>query len=228
MSQEYEKISKIDEISSSKAEKKERVDVLDRTSVQEGKFDEMLQKQDQQKVVVLPVETQAKPRSSLMDEVRDLHTKVEQAGKSSPETLSGHARDLIAQIEEVKTKLATSNVEIKGSVQTLLKNKLSHIDENLKIALDKAGVEYSAQPVASNNLTNPVERFLGFLTNGQYQLQNLSAQLDHMSTSGEQLSPARMLAVQIKVGYITQELELFYNLLNKALESTKTIMNVQV
>lgn len=227
MAQEYEKISKVEEVTS-KTEKAEKVDILDRTSVQEGKFDEFLHKQDQSKVV-LPVETQAKNRQSLMDEVRDLHTKVEQAGKASAESLAGHARDLIAQIEEVKNKLATSNVEIKGSVQTLLKNKLSHIDENLKIALDKAGVEYANAPVAaSQNLTNPIDRFLGFLTNGQYQLQHLSAQLEHMSTSGEQLSPARMLAVQIKVGYITQELELFYNLLNKALESTKTIMNVQV
>ncbi len=227
MAQEYEKISKVEEITS-KTEKAEKVDILDRTSVQEGKFDEFLHKQDQSKLVSLPIDTQAKTRQSLMDEVRDLHTKVEQAGKASAESLAGHARDLIAQIEEVKGKLATSNVEIKGSVQTLLKNKLSHIDENLKIALDKAGVEYQNAPVASQNLTNPVDRFLGFLTNGQYQLQHLSAQLEHMSKSGEQLSPARMLAVQIKVGYITQELELFYNLLNKALESTKTIMNVQV
>jgi len=45
---------------------------------------------------------------------------------------------------------------------------------------------------------------------------------------GNQLSPATMLLIQIKVGYIQQEIELFTSMLNKALESTKTIMNVQV
>jgi hypothetical protein len=135
---------------------------------------------------------------------------------------------LIAQIEEVKNKLSSSSVEIKGSVQTLLRNKLSHIDENLRIALNKAGVEYVTPGTASQNLTNPIERFLGFLTDGQFQLQHLAASLEHMGMSKEQLTPARMLAVQLKVGYIQQELELFTNLLNKALESTKTIMNVQV
>jgi hypothetical protein len=37
-----------------------------------------------------------------------------------------------------------------------------------------------------------------------------------------------MLRIQLKVGYITQEVEFFTAVLNKALESTKTIMNVQV
>jgi len=230
MSQEYEKISKIEEISSSKAEKAEKVDVLDRSSVNKGQFDEMLAKQDTSTTnkLAVPIETTARVKQSLLDEVRDLHTKVEQVGKSSPDALAGQARSLIAQIEEVKGKLSSSSVEIKGSVQTLLRNKLSHIDENLRIALDKAGVEYTNASAPSKNVTNPIERFLGFLTDGQFQLQHLASQLDQMNAKRQDLSPARMLAVQLKVGYIQQELELFTNLLNKALESTKTIMNVQV
>ena len=43
-----------------------------------------------------------------------------------------------------------------------------------------------------------------------------------------QITPANMLAIQMKMGYVQQQIELFTSLLNKALESTKTIMNVQV
>jgi hypothetical protein len=49
-----------------------------------------------------------------------------------------------------------------------------------------------------------------------------------MSDNGKQFTAADMLAMQIKVGYVQQEIEFFTSLLNKALESTKTIMNVQV
>ncbi len=115
-------------------------------------------------------------------------------------------------------------------MQTLLKNKLTHINDNLRIALNKAGVEYALpnENPTAQNLLNPVDRFLGLLTNGQYQLQNLSAELEHMSTAGVQLSPANMMAIQIKVNQVTQQIELFINLLNNAIQSTKTIMNVQV
>jgi hypothetical protein len=37
-----------------------------------------------------------------------------------------------------------------------------------------------------------------------------------------------MLAMQVKVGFVQQEMEFFTGMLNKALESTKTLMNVQV
>jgi hypothetical protein len=49
-----------------------------------------------------------------------------------------------------------------------------------------------------------------------------------MALQKDQISPASMLAIQIKVGFISQELDFFTGILNKALESTKTIMNVQV
>jgi hypothetical protein len=118
-------------------------------------------------------------------------------------------------------------LELKGSVQNLLRNKLSHIDENLKIALHRAGVEY-VPPQKVEAPKNPIERFLGFLTDGQHQLNTLANDVNLMHLNRKEITPASMLAVQIKVGFIQQELEFFAALLNKALESTKTIMNVQV
>ncbi len=166
-------------------------------------------------------------RTSFMEHVRELNRKVEGVSKASPDTLIKQTHEAIAQIEEVKTKLSQPGVEIRGSVEQLLNNKLTHIDENLKIALNRTGSEYIT-PAAPATSTNPIERFLGFLTHGQYQLQKIAQDVNSMHLNKTEISPANMLAIQIKVGYVTQEIEFFTALLNKALESTKTIMNVQV
>jgi hypothetical protein len=130
-------------------------------------------------------------------------------------------------MDEIKSKLATADLEIKGPVQNLLKRKLTHIDENLKIALDRAGIEAKdVKPTNLDGMTNPIERFLGMLTEGQSHLDGLTNQI--ASLNSDEIRPADLLAVQVKVNYVQQELEFFTNLLNKSLESTKTLMNVQV
>jgi hypothetical protein len=168
--------------------------------------------------------------SSLMEEVKKLNTKVSKISTLTPEELKNQAQSVIAQIDQVKTQLNQTQTEIKPSYHTLLKNRLTHIDDNLKIALSKAGVEYTPPVAQINDINsqNPIKRFIGYLTSSQYQLEHLSQTIDHLNFTKAQLTPASMLAIQIKVGYIQQQIELFTSLLNKALESTKTIMNVQV
>ena len=166
---------------------------------------------------------------SLMDEMGKINTNVSKMSKLSPEALKTQAKEVISQIDQVKTQLAQTQTVIKPSYQTLLRNRLSHIDDNLKIALSKAGVEYTPPPnTPATGKTNPVERFISFLTNSQHQLENLHGTIENLNITGAQLSPANMLAIQMKMGYVQQQIELFTSLLNKALESTKTIMNVQV
>lgn len=169
-------------------------------------------------------------KPSLMDEIRTLNQKVDYVTKAnySSKDLVAQSKQVIGQIDQIKDKLSTPNLELKGSVQTLLKNKLSHIDDTLRITLQKAGVEYVHPEKQGAAPANPIERFLGFLTDGQYQMENLGNEVQAVAMRKGELSPAYMLALQVKVGYIQQELEFFTNLLNKALESTKTIMNVQV
>jgi hypothetical protein len=49
-----------------------------------------------------------------------------------------------------------------------------------------------------------------------------------MHLNGKEISPANMLRIQMKVGYIQQEVEFFTAVLNQALQATKTVFNVQV
>lgn len=228
------KIAAIGKVSSGSEKSKiveEAVDPAVRVPPDREHFDGLM-KQDIEKVPSF-VNTGSSGRiegTSLMDQIRELNTKVDKVSKASPDTIVAQASEVIKQIEEVKTKLAVPGVEVKGSVQTLMNNKLSHIDESLKVALNRAGVEYTPQvaPVAASNLAGPIEKFIGLLTHGQYQMQRLSQEVSKMGGANSNFTPADMLAIQIKVGYVQQEIELFTNILNKSLESIKTIMNVQI
>jgi hypothetical protein len=231
MEERIEKIEKIDKLSKSdRAKEIDEIYQLDTpvTNMEANKqqFDALMI-QEKKKPLVAPVSATEAGRPSLMDEVTSFNQKVDSASKSNPKNIAVQATELIAQMDELKAKLATPNLEIKSSVQTLLKSKLNHIDESLKIALNKAGVEY-VEPTAQKNLATPIERFIGFLTDAQAQLEGLGSDVQNMALLKGQISPADMLAVQVKVGYVQNEIEFFTGLLNKALESTKTIMNIQV
>jgi hypothetical protein len=165
--------------------------------------------------------------ASLMDEVSRLNKNVSGLSGASPESIKAQAKDSIEQIEKVKATLSQATGEIKPSYQTLLRSRLGHIDDNLKIALNKAGVEYTPPQATGTENKSAIHKFISMLNNSEHQLKNLGGVVDQLGSTGE-ISPSNMLAIQMKMGYVQQQIELFTNLLNKALESTKTIMNVQV
>jgi hypothetical protein len=163
---------------------------------------------------------------SLMDELSKLNTDASKTANLGRKDIQTQTKDTIDQIEKVKKQLVEAKSEIKPSYQTLLNNRLTHVDDNLKIALSKAGLEHTPAPKQAAG-TSPIHRFLGFLTHSQNQMEHLNSAIVELNSTNN-LSPANLLAIQIKVGIIQQQIELFTSLLNKALEATKTIMNVQV
>lgn len=166
-------------------------------------------------------------KNSIVDEVANVGRMADQAKYSTPKELVVKAQETIGKIDELKQKLQTPNLEIKSSIQQELRNKLSHIDDSLRVAMSRSGVEYTPPPPPNKSHT-PIERFLGLLTDSQDKLQNLTNDIARMDTTGQPVNPATMIVMQMKVGMMQMEVEFFTTLLNKALESTKTIMNVQV
>lgn len=161
-----------------------------------------------------------------MDEVSKLNKNVAGLSYATPASIQAQAQDAIAKIKEMKTKVSQAQGEIKPSYQTALRNRLSHIDDNLKIALNKAGLEYTPAPATAKAHNAPLNKFFDYLISSEKHLNSLS---DIMSdVNAKDLSPSRMMAIQMKMTTVSQQLELFSNLLNKALEATKTVMNVQV
>lgn len=229
-----EKLKKVEKAASKPIPQMEELDELKRMPPNKEKFDNLMVSNNPKDLKVAEnqkIDPTTK-RNSLLDEVRNSSNKTENQ-KVTPSELIAQTEEAINKITDLKTGLQTPGLEIKPSVSTLMRNKLEHVDTNIRIALSKAGVE--TKELAHPGLTpvgapsqNPLSRFLGLLTDGQYKLQTLATEVDRWHLNKQEINPATMLAVQIKVNYITQELEFFSSLLNKALESTKTIMNVQV
>jgi hypothetical protein len=171
-------------------------------------------------------------KSSLIDQVGDLGAKSSKPTRLTPVELVAETEKATNQIDEIKAKLSVPDVGLRETAVPILKNKISHIDESIRIALSHTGSEFSETQAASPATAvkeNPIERFLGLLTDGQSKLQSLAGDLQMMaSNKTSEINPAQLLLIQVKVGYIQQELEFFSGMLNKGLESTKTIMNVQV
>ena len=149
----------------------------------------------------------------------------------SVEEIQRQSQETIEKMEQSKSQLLQANqanVEIKPSYQKLLKNHLTHIDDNIRIASSKVGVEVPNVSVeAGGKASNPVERFLSMLTTSQSRMKNLQQSVSQMAAAGK-MGPGQLLAMQMKSNLISQEMELFSSLLGKALEGFKTIMNVQV
>lgn len=145
----------------------------------------------------------------------------------------------IDKIDTVKTQLTqliekaqSEGLTIKDSARAKMENSLTHINDNIRIAVEKVGGEFpvgpSAQTAQAGPSSNPIHRFLGMLTDGQNELQNMSEKIAKMHSNKQEISPTAMLSMQIKVGQVTQQLEFFSNMLNQGLTSIKTLFNVQV
>lgn len=230
MADELEGISKIEGVGRKGMQQTQKVSPqdLDHSTVANQDHFEELMAQERKKQDLQAQEQAQTDKNSLIDEVTNLQNKTKQlGGVVRPDDLIAQAKDAIAQIEDIRGKLATPNLEVKPSVQNLLKRKLTHIDDNLKVALDRAGIEY--KDITKQDLqgiSNPIERFLGMLADGQGKLDRVTSEISAMDPKS--IQPTDLLTMQVKLNFVQQELEFFTNLLNKSLESTKTMMNVQV
>lgn len=89
--------------------------------------------------------------------------------------------------------------------------------------------EMAATTLAGQSLSKPFSTFFGFITNGEKQLYGIEQELSSLGgPEGKTLSPADMLRLQLKMSHVSQQLELFTGMLNKGLESSKTVLNTQI
>lgn len=127
----------------------------------------------------------------------------------------------LEELQNVDPRAFSSGVMTTGS------DKLIHIDSSLRAVLNRTGVEVKAEHVSSPGLTSkPLVHFLNYLTNSNQQMNAILLQLHTMDK--RRLGPTELLALQIKIGFIQSELEFFANVVNQAMTSIKTIMNIQV
>lgn len=221
-----EKIEKINKLK--KAAKQAPVtagEELQRMAPNKEHFDKLMT--DNSKKVSPETKIEATSKGNSPIEVQQANSNSIKTQKVTPAELLTQTQETVKKFEDPRSKLQVPGAKVKEAAVPLLHNKLTNIDEGVRIALSKAGLEYK-ETFGQDTSGNPILRFLGMLTDGQYKLQTLATEVERWHLNKVEIDPAAMLSVQIKVGYIQQELEFFTGLLNKALESTKTIMNVQV
>jgi len=152
----------------------------------------------------------------------------------TPKDLAGQAIDLRREIERPRAVLIAEMKENPTVVQNLspgdletMKGHIEHADRGLQEASRlTSGVEVGSS--ISPTERTPAVRFLNFLTESDRKLNNFVDELSTLQVGTKRLSPDTLLAVHVKLGFIQNELEFFTATLNKALESTKTIMNIQI
>jgi len=172
-------------------------------------------------------------KASLIEEISFNEQKIQRLQPATIEQITAQAEDLRGAIKPPIEQLDSAlkdNPQTKVSpvYEAQLSQRLVHIDSSLRAAAGKVGAEVGAAQPVSGPAANPLVKFMTYLTASDQKLQNLLGEVKALDIGKQRLTPEKLLAVQIKLGFVQQELEFFTNILNKALEAVKTTMNVQI
>ena len=151
------------------------------------------------------------------------------ASPNAPPTLDSlnaqakNAKDSLGTIEK---QLKDKNLNLKRSQNHLVRQKLTDANSYIRSAGAKMGANLpDEQNYAKFQGGN---RFIAMVNDGQNQLFQVQEQLKEMGKKGASVSPADMMAIQVKMGLAQQEIEYTSTLLGKVIQSTTQIMNTQL
>lgn len=149
-----------------------------------------------------------------------------QAGTPSLETIAtqlGTSQDSIANVRNQLDKL--KNTQLTRSQTHLIRNKLNDANTYLRAANSKMGADVPAAPPSGQG---PIAKFLSYVVDGENQLSAARHKLSSLAKTGDQLRPADMLLVQIKLNQAEQEISYASMLLNKVTSSISQILSTQL
>lgn len=235
--QKVEKIEKVEKVDPSTA----NLSVSETEEVsapQKVKFDEAINRAESKwdasyPKTILVAAQEPVQKLSPIDEMSVAERKIERLKPVTIDQIVEQAEETRANIQAPIARLEEAqnsrpDLRLSPAHDAILTDKLIHVDSSLKTALSKVGVEVTAQEIHQTMGQKPLVKFLNMLSNSDRQLSTMVTEINALNNSKERLTPEKLLAVQIKLSFVQQELEFFTNVLNKALEGTKTIMNVQV
>ena len=203
------------------------------SSPEKVKFDQALERADPTRAsievqkVQMEEAAKATQKPSLLDIARE--------GRSVPnvppttETLLNDTTRLKKNIQAPQAYLMSyqeKNIEIPKEFARQMDSRIEHMDNSLIDAKKiSSGVQVES---AIDSSSSPTVRFLHFLTDADKRLDTIVSDINSATAGGKKMSPEKLLSVQIKLNYVQQELEFFTNILNRSIESVKTLMNVQI
>jgi hypothetical protein len=176
------------------------------------------------------VQTTQPAKESLMELAKKTTQEVPKVAPT-PSDLSTQAARLHQRLQTVEaglTRIQNVEVQLPDATVKKLSTHIEHIDQGLRdVTKLTKGVEVGAIQAIGKDKP-PLVRFLSYLTESDKKLNTFFDELGGLKIGEQKLTPDVLMAIQIKMGFISQELDFFTSMLNKALESTKTVMNVQI
>lgn len=130
-------------------------------------------------------------------------------------------------LNDIHTSLNDPNLKLKKSQQYLLRNKMEDANTHLQSVNTKLGANAPGSTNVPAN-SGPIEKFLGYVTDGQNQLESAQNKLGELQSSGQTMKPADMLLVQVKLAQAQQELNYSSIMLSSVVSGIKQFMNIQV
>ncbi|MCB1085025.1 MAG: hypothetical protein KDK60_02875 [Chlamydiia bacterium] len=143
------------------------------------------------------------------------------------ESVLGQMRSTSSVLGDLQNQLSNKNLKLRQSQKYLLRNKLNSANENIRSAAKKAGIDPGEKP-AQFSRQNPINKFLGLLTDSQSQLNSAQDKIQTLNAAGQQLNPGDLLLIQVKLAKAQQELEYSSVLLSTAVSDIKTLFNIQL
>lgn len=200
------------------------------------KFDQALEKMDPAKANIelrkTQIETEKAAPQSLSPFDVAKTTGTSRIQPPSPETIKASALSIRAKLDAPNATLISyqeKDVDIPKQYMPQLNAHIEHVDKSLVDATSTiTGVEVQATATPSSTSASPPMRFLHYLTDSDKRLDTIIADVTKATSGGHRLTPEKLMAVQIKLNFASQELEFFTNVLNRSVETVKTLMNVQI
>jgi hypothetical protein len=146
---------------------------------------------------------------------------------ASLQTILTQVQHAQATMGDINMKLNTPNLKLRQSQRQMLKTKFVSANAQLRSVNNKLGNPPVEETPFPRN-TDPLTRFLAYLTDGQQQLETLKSSLHEISRKGDTMNPADILLLQLKLNKAQQELEYSSLLLSKAVDDMKTLFSVQI
>ncbi len=201
------------------------------------KFDDALAKADPSRIqaeikIEPPAQQQIIAAADLKPSILDFAGRANQTEAAIPPPTQAQVLDraeLTKQRFSEAIDLVKDNVDhpVAAPERASMTASIQHADRYLNQALSHVtGVETKTAIDASSR--PPLMRFLSFLTEGEKRLNNFITDIKGFDVTHKRMGPEQLLGVQIRLGFVQTEIEFFTNILSKSLESTKTIMNVQI
>ena len=134
-----------------------------------------------------------------------------------------------SMLGDIKNKLHNnkSKLPLKQSQRHLLRSKLASANEHLRSAHAHLGGD-PGEPLQLRSVKNPINKFLMMVADGQNQMNSAGTLLKKLNSEGESVNPAQLLLVQMKLHKAQQELDYTSILLAKAIDTIKTLFNIQI